>query len=212
MTTNDVPTTPIEVISPNGDDASDWSADLADAEFARLVKETKVITPLTRVLLVVLVAAAGFIAGALVERDQQPASSSTATTGAAPFRGAASTQSNGTGAGGAGGPGGDATIGTITLVDGANVYVTTAAGDVVKVLTNPQTAISVSKNGTVADLDPSKTVVVQGTTNADGTVTASQITQGDFGNGFGGGRRNGGGAGGGGTGGGGRGASPAGGG
>ena len=77
MTTHEPPTTPIDVISPDGEHGPDtWSADLADAEFARLVKETKVITPLTRALLVVLVAAAGFIGGVLVERNQQPAAAS----------------------------------------------------------------------------------------------------------------------------------------
>ena len=168
-----------------------WSADLADAEFARLVNDTKVITPLTRVLLVVLIAAAGFIGGVLVERNQQPAAAST-TNPAATFR--AGNNGNGNG-NAAGGPGGGATVGTITLIDGTNVYVTTAQGDVVKVLTNPQTTISVSKNGTLSDLDPAKTVVVQGASNPDGTVTASQITQGGFGAFGGGGGRRGGGAG-----------------
>jgi len=167
-----------------------WSADLADAEFARLVNDTKVITPLTRVLLVVLIAAAGFIGGVLVERNQQPAAAST-TNAAATFRGGNNGSGNGNAAGG---PGAGATVGTITLIDGTNVYVTTAQGDVVKVLTNPQTSISVSKNGTLSDLDPAKTVVVQGATNADGTVTASQITQGGFGAFSGGGGRRGGGA------------------
>ena len=196
MTTHDAPTTPIEVISPDGLQAEPWSADLADAEFARLVKGTKVITPVTRILLAVLVAAAGFIGGVLVERSQQPAASTTASSGAAAFR--AGGANAGAGAGGAGGAGGGATVGTITLVDGSNIYVTTAQGDVVKVVTSPQTAISVSKTGTVADLDPSTTVVVQGTADADGTVTASQITQGGAGfggGGGGGGRRNGGGGG-----------------
>ncbi|HJQ42692.1 MAG TPA: hypothetical protein VJ831_06390 [Jatrophihabitantaceae bacterium] len=172
--------------------SQEWSADLADAEFARLVKDTKVITPLTRALLVVLVAAAGFIGGVLVERTQQPAATASVSAASA-FRGGQNANAGG------GAPGGGATVGTITLIDGTNVYVTTAQGDVVKVLTNPQTTISVSKNGTLADLDPAKTVVVQGATNADGTVTASQITQGGFGAfGGGGGRRGSGTAGGGG--------------
>ena len=196
MTTHDAPTTPIEVISPDGLQGEPWSADLADAEFARMVKGTKLVTPVTRILLGLLVAAAGFIGGVLVERSQQPAASSSAATGAAAFRAGGANAAN-AGAG-ASGPGGGATVGTITLIDGANLYVTTAEGDVVKVVTNPQTAISVSKSGTVADLDPAKTVIVQGTADSDGTVTASQITQG--GAGFGGaggtgGRRNGGGAG-----------------
>ena len=58
MATNDAPTTPIELIAPpDGDHAPEtWSADLADAEFARLVKGTKVITPVTRVLLALVLA------------------------------------------------------------------------------------------------------------------------------------------------------------
>ena len=191
MTTHDMPTTPpVEFVSADGDHHEQWSADLDDAEFARLVKETKVITPVTRILLAVLLAATGFIGGVLVERSQQPEASSTATAANAVRNGGNANQGAGANGGG-GGAGGGATVGTITLVDGPNLYVTTAEGDVVKVVTNAQTTISVSKNGSVSDLDPSKTVVVQGTTNPDGSVTASQVTQGGFGA-FGGGRRNGG--------------------
>lgn len=181
MTTPEAATSTIEM--------EPWSADLADAEFARLVQETRVVTPLTRVLIVVLVAAAGFIGGVLVERNQQPAAAASATTSFP--RTAAGAQPNQAAQPGQGGQGAGATVGTITLIDGPNVYVTTAEGDVVKVITNPQTSITVSKTGALADLDPSKTVAVQGTTNPDGTVTATQITQGGFGA-FGGGRRNGG--------------------
>ena len=195
MTRHDMPRTPpVEFASSDGDHHEQWSADLADAEFARLVKETKVITPLTRILLAVLVAAAGFIGGVLVERSQQPEAAAAASA-ANPVRNGANGAGANAGQGGAanGGPGAGATVGTITLIDGPNLYVTTAEGDVVKVVTNAQTTISVSKNGSVSDLDPSKSVVVQGTANPDGSVTASQVTQGGFGA-FGGGRRNGGGS------------------
>jgi hypothetical protein len=62
-----------------------------------------------------------------------------ATGGAAAAGGTAAT-------GGAG-----ATIGQIKLVDGTNVYVQDAQGNVVKVTTGPSTTIQIEKTGTVAD-------------------------------------------------------------
>jgi hypothetical protein len=97
-------------------------------------------------------------------------------TGGAPATGGAATT------GGAGG----ATIGQIKLVDGTNVYVEDAQGNVVKVATGPDTTIQVSKTGTVADLKAGDTVVVQGPAGSDGTVAATNIASGTgLGGGFG---------------------------
>lgn len=93
----------------------------------------------------------------------------------------------GTGTGGTGGLGGlgGATIGTVKLVDGNNVYLTTAAGATVKVTLAPTATVTVTAKGRLSDLAPGTSVVVVGATAADGTVTATAVTQGG---GFGGAR------------------------
>jgi hypothetical protein len=84
--------------------------------------------------------------------------------------------------GGFGGSGG-ATIGTVKLVDGNNVYLTDSSGATVKVTLAPAASVTVTKKGKLADLTPGTTVVVVGKTGTDGTVTATAVTQGG---GFGG--------------------------
>ena len=63
------------------------------------------------------------------------------------------------------------------LVDGTNVYVTTADGSIVKVTTSPTSKVSKATPGSVGDLKAGDTVVVQGATGADGSVAATSITQ-----------------------------------
>ncbi len=92
------------------------------------------------------------------------------------------------GAGGGGFGGAGATTGTVKLVDGSNIYITTSAGTVVKVITNAQSQVSVTKQGAAADLAVGESVVVQGDTAADGTITATVVRTGlaGAGGGFGG--------------------------
>jgi hypothetical protein len=83
----------------------------------------------------------------------------------------------GTGRQGAGGGLGRGTTGTIDRVDGTTVYVKTQQGAEVAVSTSDTTTVSVAAPGTVADLKPGSTIVVQGATGQDGKVTAQSITQ-----------------------------------
>jgi hypothetical protein len=102
----------------------------------------------------------------------------------------------GTGAGGFGQNGGF-TRGTVTSVQGTTVTLTDANGNTVKVTTGDSTKVTLNKEGKVADLQPGQTVTVIGQKGADGSLTATQLTEGAAG-GFGGfGGRGGGGAGGG---------------
>ena len=148
--------------------------------------KTRVTTPFTRVLLVLIVLGVGFLGGALVDRWQRPAGSSASNVQSliSSFRrargaGGASGASGATGAGGffGGGAGGGATVGTVKLVDGKNVYVQDTAGDVIKVTTDANTHVSISKVGTVKELAPGSTVIVQGTSSSDGSsMAATSIT------------------------------------
>jgi hypothetical protein len=156
--------------------------------------KTRITTPLTRVLLVLIVLGVGFLGGALVDRWQRPSSSANnAQSLINSFRRArgASGASGATGAAAGGlfgaGAGGGATVGTVKLVDGKNVYVQDASGNVVKVTTDPSTQVTVSKAGTVQELEPGSTVIVQGKASSDGSsMAATSITpSGGFGRGAG---------------------------
>jgi len=158
-----------------------------DESLAADLRKTRVTTPFTRVLLVLIVLSVGFLGGALVDRWQRPSSSvssvqsliSSFRRGARGGSGAAGTGGGAAGlfGGAGGGAGGGATIGTVKLVDGTNVYVQDSAGDDIKVTTSPSTQVTVSHPGKVSDLTPGSTVIVQGTASSDGTsVAATSIT------------------------------------
>ncbi|SDJ80223.1 hypothetical protein [Nonomuraea jiangxiensis] len=76
------------------------------------------------------------------------------------------------------GAAGGGTLGTVEKVEGGKVYVKTADGTTVMVLTDAQTAVTVSQAGKVADLKTGATVVVRGRQGEDGSVTAVSINQG----------------------------------
>jgi hypothetical protein len=165
------------------------------------LRKTRLTTPFTRVLLVLIVLSVGFLGGALVDRWQRPSSSSSSSLASAlsQFRAGRGGRggSGGSGAAGAGGFAGfggaaaaNATIGTVKLVDGTNVYVQDTAGDDIKVTTSPSTQVTVSQPGKVSDLKPGATVIVLGQASSDGTtVAATSITPrtGGGAGGFGGG-------------------------
>ena len=122
------------------------------------LRKTRVTTPFTRVLLVLIVLSVGFLGGALVDRWQRPSSSSQRACASAlsqfrAGRGARGGSGGSRRAAGAGGlrpasavrRGGGATIGTVKLVDGTNVYVQDTAGDDIKVTTSPSTQVTVSQ-------------------------------------------------------------------
>jgi hypothetical protein len=82
-----------------------------------------------------------------------------------------------TGGGGFGGAAG-ATIGTVKLVDGNNIYLTDSSGATVKVTLAPNASVTVTKKGKVTDLTPGTSIVVVGKTATDGSVRATTVTQG----------------------------------
>lgn len=92
-------------------------------------------------------------------------------------QGGGSGQAGGAGAGAVGGAGG-ATFGTVKLVDGDKIYLQTAGGGVVTVTTGKDTKIQVTKAGKVSDIRPGSFVTVSGTTDAEGAVAATTVTQG----------------------------------
>ena len=61
-------------------------------------------------------------------------------------------------------------------VDGPNIYVTDAQGNVVKVVTSPSSRFTKTGPATVQDVRPGDTVIVQGQKGEDGIVTATAVT------------------------------------
>jgi hypothetical protein len=165
---------------------------------------------LTVILVVVVVASAGFIGGIMVGKHYGSSGSPASRFGA--FAAAGASPSAGTGSGpragfgGAGGAGGgfgaagagagfggagggaagNATVGTIKLVDGSTVYVQTSAGDIVQVSTSSGTKVTASSTVPVKSLQPGEAVIVEGSKNSKGGVSATSISQTSAGAGVGG--------------------------
>ena len=152
----------------------------------------RVTSNFTFVLLGLFALVGTFTLGAWFEREHGPAAStataastvSGASTATAASGATIPTGSRGAGQGaavpGTGGQfaGGGGTVGTVKLVDGSNVYITDASGNLVKVTTQPGLVVTVNKDGTVADLAAGETVVVTGTAGADGSIAATAIRAG----------------------------------
>ena len=156
---------------------------------------------MTLILAAIVVLGAGFLGGALVGKHYGSSSSGSLAAefgrlaatraGASASASASPGASGGTGSGfaGRGGGafgGGNATVGTIKLIDGATVYVQTTAGDIVQVATSAGTKVTVSNTVPVKDLQPGETVIVEGSKNSSGAISATSISQTTLGAGFGG--------------------------
>jgi len=173
---------------------------------------------LTYVIAGLALAAVGFYAGVLTQKHEDHGSTSSAASALSAFTGRrAGATGTGTGTGaGAGATGGGATAtggagasrfgggtaGTVKFIDGSNIYITDANGNVVKVLTNGASTITKTDPATTKDVAPGQTVIVRGSQNSDGSYTASSVTlapagsTGGFGGFFGSGGGRGGGGGG----------------
>jgi hypothetical protein len=173
-------TQPPNAPAPN-DDLVPVDDIVADPALVTELRRRRAITPITRALLAVVIAGGAFLGGVLVQKSQTKGTAASALPAGLPadiaarFGGGTPTTVAGAGNGTTGGA--TSTSGTIKLVDGKNVYVSDAQGNVVKVATNGSTKVTVNQDATVAKLKPSNSVIVQGTRGSDGTITATSISQ-----------------------------------
>jgi Domain of unknown function (DUF5666) len=150
---------------------------------------------LTAGLIVVIGILGGFYVGAKYGQGHPTpaaAASPSPATGAGAVAGGGGGGAGGAGGFGGGGGGlGNATLGTITAVNGDTITVhNTRTNQDVKI--NISSArITKTADGTPADLTQNQTVTVVGQAGADGVVTATTIAVGAAGGAFGGGRRGG---------------------
>jgi hypothetical protein len=142
----------------------------------------RVFTPARAVLGGVVLVAAGFIGGVLVQKGQggtAPAGGAGpgGAGGAAAFAARAGQGAAGGGAGGAAGQAGAApTTGTVANVKGSTLYVTGSDGTTVKVRVDKNAKVTRSAASTAGAVHPGDTVVIQGSTASSGTVTATSVT------------------------------------
>ena len=166
-------------------DGVDLSADPFDDDLADELKASQPARRMSRTTFALggaLLIVGGFLGGVLVQKNVGTASTSALPAGAAAgvnarggFGGAAgvgATAQPGTGAAAAA----STTTGTVTLVDGTTVYLTTADGQVITVKTSSTTTVRLEQAITLKDVAAGATVTVRGTANADGVITASQVT------------------------------------
>jgi hypothetical protein len=144
----------------------------------------------TLILVGVVVLVVGFLGGILTHRAYAGSGSTTGGTQAAGPNGGNGNRGYGFGRPGASGaPNGGTgtgtgfggTAGTVDHVSGNTVYVKTSDGKIIKVTVGSGTTIEVTKDGKVTDLSAGQTVVVQGQTGSDGSVSANRITEGQQG-------------------------------
>jgi Domain of unknown function (DUF5666) len=131
-------------------------------------------------LITLLVGAIGFYVGVRVEKGQI-GSSSTAAAGTSAPTGAPAGFSGRTGASalnrfaGSGAAGGSS-FGTVASLDGRTIYVKTVSGNTVKVRLVSATKVSKSLTVSRNALRPGDSVVVQGASGSNGTLTATSIS------------------------------------
>jgi hypothetical protein len=148
-------------------------------------------------LLAILACGAGFYAGVRVEKGQLASSASSTGSASLSSLAAAARSSTGatpTGAGaaragsargfpggggaflGAGFGAGNTSIGTISSVKGKTAYITEASGNVIKVTLTSATKVTKNLGVSKRSLHPGDSVVIQGAKSANGTVSATSVS------------------------------------
>lgn len=138
----------------------------------------RLLAPVPLALLGVLLVAAGFIGGVLVQKHEGASSSGAGAQLPAGLRAAL----GGGGAGATGAPGASAqggsglTTGQVSSVKGNVLYVTGSDGITIKVEVPKSATVSRNAKSTASAIYPGDTVVVQGSANDAGTVTAGTVS------------------------------------
>ena len=134
------------------------------------------LAPATMLLSVALIALLGVWGGAELQKREGGGSASPAASG--PGAGFAGRFGGGTRGGGAPGTGaatGGGTIGTVTVISGKTLYLTSSSGAIVKATLTGSTTYTRNAKATKASLKPGDTAIVQGAKNSAGVVVATSV-------------------------------------
>jgi hypothetical protein len=146
-----------------------WETEETDQLPPRRRRRWRVLTPVTGVLFAVLLVALGFIAGALAERGK--AGPSAAGGGGGAQRAGFAGRGGPPGAA----PGGGAVVGQVANLSGRTIYLTDTQGNTVKVRVPKGATVTKTSNAGFGAINPGDSLVVQGATAKNGTVTAGSI-------------------------------------
>jgi hypothetical protein len=152
----------------------------------------RLLTPIPLALLGVLLIAGGFIGGVSVQKGEETSSVSSGgataslasrfaalrgggTTGTGASSGKAPTGAATGGFAGTGASGGRPTTGTVAYLAGSTLYVSTAEGNTVKVMTSAASIVTKTVTASVKGIHPGETVVVTGSAGAKGVLSAESI-------------------------------------
>jgi len=124
----------------------------------------------TAALAAAILCAATFYAGVRVEKGQL----STATTTPTAAASSAGAEHGGFPGGALGGA--NASIGTVSSVDGNTIYLTDTSGNTVKVKLSSATKLTKSESASKTSVRPGDTVVIQGAKGSNGTITATSVS------------------------------------
>lgn len=148
-----------------------------------LARRRKRLPAVTLALAILVAAAAAFIGGIEVHKHWGSSSSNRSSGLPAGFPGGAVNASRGQGGSSGGFPSfsgagafGGATSGTVTLIKGSTLYVTTSSGNTVLVHTSASARVTKSVSGSVKSIHPGDSVTVVGSQAKDGSYTARQVT------------------------------------
>lgn len=162
-----------EPAEPVGDEDR-WLDDEPDEELPPRPRR-RLLAPVPLALSAILIAAAGFIGGVVVQKGQS--SSGTGSPGGFPAAlGAAAGREGQSGAAPDGTGAGAAASGEVSSVKGNVLYVTDDDGTTVKVTVPSGASVTRSAQADARDVHPGDTVVVQGATRANGSVKASSVS------------------------------------
>ncbi|HEY5052640.1 MAG TPA: hypothetical protein VII45_04445 [Solirubrobacterales bacterium] len=141
----------------------------------------RLFAPLPLALIVVLIAACGFLGGVLVQKGSEGGGSAAGLPGGLPSflnkeggKGSGSEGSGGLPAGFSGGNSSAAVSGTVSSVSGRTIYVKDSEGSTVAVRVEDGSKVSRDSNVGVKKIHPGDSVVVQGAKHGS-TVKASSI-------------------------------------
>lgn len=153
----------------------DWGE---DGEESPRRPRRRLSTPVALALGAILVAGVGFIGGVKVQKHSDSGSGG----GNAPAGSAAQPAGGRQAGGGFQRPGAQGqgaatpTLGRVTSKNGNTLYVKDSGGNTVKVKATSSSQITRAAATSIGRVQPGDTVIVQGSKNVNGTVTATQIT------------------------------------
>ena len=155
--------------------ATEGAHALDDSAWPKQVSSRRItLTPVATVLGVALIAALGVWGGAELQKREGGSSASGTLTGLP--TGFPSRFGNGTGAAGTGTTGGDVSVGTVTVISGKTLYLTSSSGGIIKVKLTGKTTYTRTAKSASTGLKPGDTAIVQGAKNTAGVGVATSVS------------------------------------